>query len=88
MASTVGVRELRDNLSRWIKRAQAGEEVIVTDRGRPVVRLLGSGQANGLARLIAEGLATPPRMPKTDGFDRPIVNARGSVSDLVRDQRR
>lgn len=88
MTTMVGVRELRDNLSKWIKRAQAGEEVVVTDRGRPVVRLLGSGRASGLERLIADGLATPPSMEKTDGLDRPMARARGSVSDLVRDQRR
>lgn len=88
MTTLVGVRELRDNLSKWIKRAQAGEEVVITDRGRPVVRLLGSGRASGLERLIAEGHATPPSMPKTAGMDRPTIRARGSVSDLVRDQRR
>lgn len=32
----VGVRELRNNLSRYLERVRGGEEVIVTDRGSPV----------------------------------------------------
>lgn len=88
MTSRVGVRELRDKLSRWIKRAEAGEEIVVTDRGRPVVRLVGAGRPSGLERLIAEGLATPPRGPKTDDLQRPMIQPRASVSQLVRDQRR
>ena len=36
----VGVRELRNNLSKYLERVRGGEEVIVTDRGRPVARVL------------------------------------------------
>ncbi|MCJ7672194.1 MAG: type II toxin-antitoxin system prevent-host-death family antitoxin, partial [Acidimicrobiia bacterium] len=31
----VGVRDLKNNLSRYLDRVKEGEEVIVTDRGRP-----------------------------------------------------
>lgn len=36
----VGIRELEAKLSEYLSRAAAGEEIIVTDRGRPIVRLL------------------------------------------------
>lgn len=36
----VGIRELRDHLSRYLERVQAGEELTVTDRGRPIARLV------------------------------------------------
>ena len=39
MAVEVGVRELRESLSEWLDRAAAGEDVIVTERGKPKVRL-------------------------------------------------
>ncbi len=38
--SQVGVRELKNQLSRYLKRAQKGEEFIVTEHGRSVARLL------------------------------------------------
>ena len=37
--SEVGIRELKNSLSKYIDRVRAGGEVIVTDRGRPVARL-------------------------------------------------
>jgi prevent-host-death family protein len=50
----VGVRDLKNNLSRHLGRVQAGEEVIVTDRGRPVVRLSSLGHpTDRLAELVA-----------------------------------
>ena len=36
---TVGVRELKNHLSAYIDRVRDGEEIVVTDRGRPVARL-------------------------------------------------
>ena len=39
MASKVGVRELRQNLSVYLRRVKAGESLEVTERGRPVARL-------------------------------------------------
>ena len=38
--SKVGVRELKNRLSRYLKRVQAGEELIVTERGRTVARIV------------------------------------------------
>lgn len=35
----IGIRELRQHASRWLKRVQAGESFEVTDRGRPVAVL-------------------------------------------------
>ncbi len=39
---TVGVRELRQNLSRYLERVKAGETLTVTERGREVARLIPS----------------------------------------------
>ncbi|MXZ69255.1 MAG: type II toxin-antitoxin system Phd/YefM family antitoxin [Acidimicrobiia bacterium] len=56
----VGIRELRAHLSKYVRRAAGGEQIIVTDRGRPVARLVGLGTPM-LERGIAEGWITPPR---------------------------
>jgi prevent-host-death family protein len=57
----VGVRELRQNASALLRRVQAGETLEVTDRGRPVARLVPVRPMSVLDQLIAEGRATPAR---------------------------
>jgi prevent-host-death family protein len=68
MSDTVGVAELRQNLSRYLRRVQRGERLIVTDRNRPVAELGPPASAgSALDRLVAEGrIARPTRrgLPK------------------------
>ena len=62
MTLTIGIRELRQHASQYIRRVRAGETVIVTDRGEPVAELRPVRRTESiLDRLIAEGRATPPR---------------------------
>lgn len=82
-----GVRELRDHLSRYLELVREGQEVTVTDHGKAVARLVPLDRPRPLDRLIAEGLATPGRVPKRRRTGRGIT-AKGTVSDLVADQRR
>lgn len=82
----VGIRELRDNLSRYLERVQEGEEVLVTDRGRAIARVVPVGAERTLDRLVAEGLVTPAKRPKRRL--RQPTKANGGASDLVVDQRR
>lgn len=59
---SVGVRELRQNLSRYLAQVKEGESLAVTERGREVARLTPSGPADSpIARLVAERGATMPR---------------------------
>jgi len=83
----VGVRELKNSLSAYLAKVKDGEEVVVTDRGTPVARLVPIDRSTDrLSQLIAAGLVTPPRRPKTEA--RPPIEADGTVSDLIADQRR
>jgi prevent-host-death family protein len=82
----VGVRELRDHLSRYLAEVRDGGEVVVTDHGRAVARLVGLTRERPLDRLVAEGVVTPAS--KRRQRPRRRVAARGSVSALVGDQRR
>lgn len=61
MSATVGVRELRQNLSRYLQRVKQGEAFVVTERGEEVARLTPSARyETPLAQLIAEhGLSVP-----------------------------
>ena len=62
MSRTVGVAELRKNLSRYLRQVERGERLLVTDRNRPVAEL-GPPATSGadLDRLIAEGRVARPR---------------------------
>jgi prevent-host-death family protein len=62
MGESVGVAELRQNLSVYLRRVSGGERLLVTDRNRPIAEL-GPAPSAGpdLDRLIAEGRVSRPR---------------------------
>jgi len=61
MAETVGVRELRQNLSKHLARVKVGQSLLVTERGAVVARLVPAGvEADGYAGLAARLGATVP----------------------------
>ena len=85
----VAISALRAELSSWIERVRTGEEVVVTDRGTPVARLLPVDTAPLLDQLVQRGVLSKPRSadrPAARGGSR--VRARGPVTDLVSEQRR
>lgn len=53
----IGVRELRQHASRYLARVRRGETLEVTDRGRPVARLVPIG-TDIWADLVASGKLT------------------------------
>ncbi len=58
---TIGLRELNQNPSRAVARVRAGVSLIVTDRGKPVLRMVPEiGHPNTLQQMIAAGTAKPP----------------------------
>lgn len=57
----IGVRELNQNTSQVLARVSGGETVEITDRGRPIARLVPvSGDRSMLADLVAAGRAVAP----------------------------
>ena len=61
MSESVGIAELRQNLSVYLRRVSRGERLVVTDRNRPVAEL-GPASTTGpdLDRLIAAGRVSRP----------------------------
>jgi prevent-host-death family protein len=85
----VAVSDLRARLSEWLERARDGEEVVVTDRGIPVARLLGINAKATLERLAADGaIGRPERTKRATATGRSRPRPRHSVSALVSEQRR
>lgn len=81
----VGIRELRDGLSRYLAKVRQGQEIVVTDHGKPIARIIPQGE-RAIDRLIAEGLLTPAREPKGE-IDWDPIPTSGSVSGIVTEMR-
>jgi prevent-host-death family protein len=85
----VAVTDLRAHLRDWLAVAQDGREVVITDRGVPVARLLGLDTTPTIERLTGEGLIGQPAEPR-----RPAVGSRSRprprrpLADRVSDDRR
>ncbi len=87
----VGIRQLRNEVSGLVKRAGAGERIVITVDGRPMAQLgpLGSTDRPSLDDLAAAGLVDSPRrqgalddvaplaVPADVGLDRLLDQIRG-----------
>jgi prevent-host-death family protein len=82
----VGIRELRDGLSRHLAEVRDGRTVTITDHGRPIARIVPVGTPSRLEQLRAEGRITRAERAKTPS--REPLEIEGTVSDLIDDQRR
>lgn len=83
----VGIRELKNQLSRYIDQASAGTEVIVTEHGRPVARLMALDETERrLQALIDAGAVTPPIDSKR-ARPRGRIRTKLPISPLVSEQR-
>ncbi len=85
---TIGVRELRQNASKYLARVEAGEEFDVTSHGRSVARLVPVPvAARSRQSLIDAGILTPAQRPRkvTDAVPR-VVRGRG-LSAILDDMR-
>jgi prevent-host-death family protein len=63
MRQSIGVRELRRDLSEYLSRVEEGESFAVTSRGREVALLVPApGRADAIRRLVADRDAVAPRV--------------------------
>ncbi|HYO44025.1 MAG TPA: type II toxin-antitoxin system prevent-host-death family antitoxin [Candidatus Limnocylindrales bacterium] len=91
---TVGIRELKDHLSAYVRKVEGGDVVLVTDRGRVVAELVPPGSRSlapdvqlGLLELVRrDGLRLPTRPNDPELYRRPgtPVDLGGlTVQDLI-----
>jgi prevent-host-death family protein len=88
--TTVGVRELKNRLSEFLRRVADGERITVTDRGRPVAALGPPAESSDAAcarQLVREGLASWSG-GKPRGATRRIRLRGKSISQTVVEERR
>jgi prevent-host-death family protein len=73
----IGVRELRQQASGWLRRVAAGESFQVTDRGRPVALLVPVPPDEGVDALVEAGRARRGRGHLSD-LGAPLPRRRGA----------
>ena len=87
----VGLRELKNRLSEYVRDVRSGESILVTDRGQVVAELnppghgaSAQGVAPGLAALVRKGLIEPGAPNEPGRYPRlPRVLTRGRSADLL-----
>ena len=83
----VGVRELRQNLSVYLREIEHGRSFEVTDRGQPVAMLIPLARAaTPLEKLIASGRATAPTGDLLE-LGPPQGKASNAASEALSEQR-
>lgn len=87
VAVEVGVREFRESLSDWLDRAAAGEDVIVTERGKPKVRLSAATGEHIIEQLVREGRARAAKGPRGPA-PRPVPVKGSPATDALLAHRR
>jgi prevent-host-death family protein len=87
--ASAGIRQLKDNLSRYVRRTAAGERITITAHGRVVAELVPPGTASAPSQspfdeLIAGGAIRPPLEPGDPTEDWPEIRLpRGTVAELI-----
>ncbi len=82
----IGVRDLRDHLSRHLADVRSGRTVTITDHGKPIARIVPVDRLTALEQLRNEGRIQPARQRKQSTVE--PVHSVGTVSDLIDEQRR
>ena len=84
------MRELKNQLSAYLERVKAGEEIMVTEHGRPIARLTSVGpEVDRRAALIEAGIVRPAPASRRRLPSRRVKIAPGDALEvLVAQQRR
>jgi prevent-host-death family protein len=89
-ARTASVSEVKASLSAYLARVKAGEELVVTERGTPIAKLVPLEADEGrMERLVAEGVITPSGGPLPQAFwelERPADPEGGVLKGLLEER--
>jgi prevent-host-death family protein len=84
----VGIRELKNNLSRFLDLVKQGDLIVVTDHGRPVAHLISVDKGDDkIGDLVAAGLIQAPKSQVRE-LPKRRIQSKGSFSELVIEERR
>lgn len=85
---TIGLRELNQNPSKAVARVRAGASILVTDRGKPVLRMVPETEVPGtLQRLLETGDVAAPAEEGMPEVFTGLAPGLGSLSDVLLEER-
>lgn len=88
---SVGLREINQAFSRYMKIVKAGEDVLITERGRPIAVIKPvapeTDTATKILHLEADGLLSPPKKKGQPKNHPPISLSGQSLAQTVSDMR-
>jgi prevent-host-death family protein len=88
----VGIKEAKMNLSKLLKRVTQGQEVIITDRGKPVGKIVPVPQdhlslANRIKKVEDQGILAPARKGRTIRLPPPLPAREGIAQKFLQEDR-
>ncbi len=90
--SAVGIKELKNRLTHYLRRTKQGEDIVVTERGKPIaiIQRIGAIKPTGrevrLAQLAAQGVVIlPSRKPSIS--IRPVRHTGPPLSHTILEER-
>lgn len=91
--NTVGIKDIKNNLSRYLSRVKSGEEILITERGKPIARIIRENEKNNTIRqalspLIEQGLVAMPTHPINKASPSRIKSTGKFTSEMVAEDRR
>lgn len=90
---SAGVKEIKNHLSRFLARVKAGEEVVITERGQPIARIVKETEGrravySALSDLVEKGIVVLP-VKAVDKEEFSTIETSGKpVSEMVIEDRR
>jgi prevent-host-death family protein len=90
---SAGIKEVKNNLSRLLDKVKAGEEILITERGRPIARIVKEDKGDksiraALGPLIQKGLIAWPNRNIVKDRHAPLKVSGKPVSAMVLEDRR
>ena len=82
---TVGVRDLRDHLSRYLDEVKAGRSATVTDHGTVIGTIVPMRFSERTMELYREGKVNLPSLPKRPAGEFMRVHVEGGIQDILRE---
>lgn len=82
------MRELKNDLSRYVQRVAEGAEVTITSRGKPVARMVPIPEDDAFAALRERGILRPAKRPKRPRTRDDLIDLGVSISEFLDEQRR
>jgi prevent-host-death family protein len=90
--TSVGIRDAKIHLSRYLKLVQKGEEVIITDHGRPVGKIVPMTSRDlalreRIDRLVEQGIIEPLSGERLATIPPPIPVPKGVAQRMLQEDR-